>query len=276
MTAEGKPAAVPPGTTITLTADRHRIGSGLEPIEDPVAVEAPLTIDIRDVAAYTVMASPADKRALALGFVLAEGLIESLDDIALLQECLDDPNVIRLALTRPPETAGGRRNMAVMSSCGLCGSQSVDDLVAALPRAGDQFRTEPARLLQVSQAMKGGQAIYDRTGGTHSAVIFDGSGRIVAQAEDIGRHNALDKAIGQCLLTTGGRPVGLAAGLSGRVSLEMVVKAARAGLELISAVSAPTSLAVEAAGQCNISLACFVRQGRVNVYTHPQRLKASD
>jgi len=115
------------------------------------------------------------------------------------------------------------------------------------------------------------QSIFYRTGGTHTAAIFNGAGSIVSLAEDIGRHNAMDKAIGKLMLA-GERVQGLGVALSGRVSLEIIIKAARAGLELISAVSAPTSMAASMAEKCNITLCAFVRDERMTVYTHPQRL----
>jgi len=115
------------------------------------------------------------------------------------------------------------------------------------------------------------QVLFDACGGTHAVGVFDESGRILSSAEDAGRHNALDKAIGNCLLK--GIPMaGRGAALSGRVSLEMVSKCARAGIELISAISAPTTLAIEVAESCGITLCAFVREKRATVFTHPHRL----
>jgi FdhD protein len=126
-------------------------------------------------------------------------------------------------------------------------------------------------LLAVQEEMRRRQQIFAQTGGTHAAAIFNRQGNVVAFAEDIGRHNALDKCIGQCLLA--GEPTaGCGAALSGRLSLEMVVKAARAGIEIIAAVSAPSSLAVDAATHCGITLCGFVREDRLTAFSHPARI----
>jgi FdhD protein len=119
--------------------------------------------------------------------------------------------------------------------------------------------------------LAGTQALFDECGGTHAAGIYDAEGKILASAEDAGRHNALDKSIGKCLLQQTST-AGLAAALSGRVSLEMVSKGARAGIELISAISAPTTLAIEVADRCGITLCAFVRETRATVFTHPHRV----
>jgi FdhD protein len=116
------------------------------------------------------------------------------------------------------------------------------------------------------------QALYKSTGGTHAVLLFDGAGAAVAFAEDIGRHNALDKAVGKLLLA-GRTAAGCGAVLSGRVSFEMIAKCATAGVELVLAVSAPTSLALEAAQRCGITLCAFVRDGGATVYTHPERIR---
>ncbi|MDH7500243.1 MAG: formate dehydrogenase accessory sulfurtransferase FdhD, partial [candidate division NC10 bacterium] len=122
------------------------------------------------------------------------------------------------------------------------------------------------------EAMRCRQRLFAQTGATHGAALFDAQGEIVALGEDIARHNALDKAIGRCLLV-GLSPLGCAVALSGRVSFELVAKSARAGIELISAISAPSSLAIEAAERSGITLCAFVRGGRTAVYCHPERIR---
>lgn len=236
-----------------------------------VATEAPLTIEIDGVGVYTIMCTPTDTQALAVGFVFSEGLIQGREEIDLLQRCEDDPNVIRMRLAGRTEGQEVRRNLVVLSSCGLCGSRSVDELLAGLPFVSDELRLAAPDLRKAGLKMRRRQAAYSATGGTHAAAIFNAAGEFVALGEDIGRHNALDKAVGQCLLQ-GTATTGLGVSLSGRVSLEMVVKAAQAGLELISAVSAPTSLALSAAKHCNITLCAFVREERATVFTHRRRV----
>ncbi len=126
-------------------------------------------------------------------------------------------------------------------------------------------------LVVAARDMQARQELFQRTGGTHAAGILSAKGELIALGEDIGRHNALDKAIGRCIL--GKRPTdGCGLVLSGRVSVELIVKAARAGIELVAAVSAPSSLAIDAAKRCNITLCGFVRDTRATVYTHPHRI----
>lgn len=208
--------------------------------------------------------------ALAIGFAYSEGLISSTRDVALLQCCDDDP-AVRMRLARPPAVES-QRSMIVSSSCGVCGVTDVEGLLAALQPATDTLHVTADVIQSVLAEMKSRQVIFSETGGTHAAALFSDAGEIVSFAEDIGRHNALDKAIGACLLEE--RPTaGLGVALSGRVSFELVAKAARAGLELIAAVSAPTSLAVDAAEKCNITLCGFVRGDRMTVYCHPRRVR---
>lgn len=237
-----------------------------------VAVEAPLMIDVQGVDQYTVLCTPNDKRAMTVGFLFSEGIINSVADIAVLRECEDDPQTMRIRLQEnAPKTDGGGRNLLIVSSCGACGSESMEEKLASLPVVKDGFRIERAVLPRVNAAMRKSQALFDKSGGTHAIGLFDPSGEVVAFAEDIGRHNALDKAIGKCVLT-GRDPSKLGAFLSGRVSFEMVGKCARAGIELISAVSAPTSLALEAANRAGITVLAFVRETRATVFTNPHRV----
>ncbi|MCL5103477.1 MAG: formate dehydrogenase accessory sulfurtransferase FdhD [Armatimonadetes bacterium] len=235
-----------------------------------VVIERAVTITIDGVGSYTLMATPCDTMALAVGFALSEGIISSTRDINLLRCCDDDPSAIRMQLARVPEGLT-ERNMIVASSCGMCGSANVEETIAGLPKVGDSLRVPVTLLLQALAEMKSRQVIFERTGGTHAAALFSGDGAILAFAEDIGRHNALDKVIGRCCLEEN-PTAGCGAALSGRVSFEMIVKAARAGIELVAAVSAPSSLAIDAAERCGITLCAFVRGDRATVYTHGPRV----
>jgi FdhD protein len=248
------------------------------PVEEScqVAVEEPLAIDVQGLDKYTVLCTPDDKRAMTVGFMFSEGIINGVADIAVLGECEDDPGTMRVRLAdTAPRTDGGRRNLLIVSSCGACGSESMEDKLAGMPEVGEKFRLERGILLKVNAKMRAYQAMFAKSGGTHAIGLFDSKGEIVSFAEDIGRHNALDKAIGKCILT-GRDPSELGAALSGRVSLEMVGKCARAGIEVISAVSAPTSLALEAALRCGITVLAFVRDTRATVFTCPHRVLARE
>ncbi len=262
-----------------MAVSAHRLvtdndGTTGQPIEETcqVAIEGPITIDVQDVGAYTVLCTPEDKRAMAVGFMYSEGIISSLQDIGLLNECLDDPNVIRVRLS--DSAAPGKateRNLLIVSSCGICGSESIADKIAAMPKVDTTLVIDPGQIRNVQRDLREKQAIFKQSGGTHAIGIFDNTGRTIAFAEDIGRHNALDKAIGKCLLA-GISPAGCGATMSGRISLEMVGKCARAGIEVICAVSAPTSLALDAAQSCNITVIAFARDTRATVFTCPGRV----
>ncbi len=248
-------------------------GAPPERKSDYVVVEDVLVVDIEDVGSYTVLCTPYDTRALAVGFAFAEGIISGLDDINVLYHCEDAPGVIRIALVDSARAQGPERNLIVTSSCGMCGSrEAVERFLSETSAVGQSLSVTTALLLSIVDDMRARQRLFSQTGGTHAAAIFSSAGDIIAFSEDIGRHNALDKAIGKCLLaeipTAGSGVV-----LSGRVSFELVAKSARAGLELIAAVSAVSSLAVEAAQRCNITLCGFVRDDRLTVYTHPERIQ---
>lgn len=235
-----------------------------------VVCEAPLTIDIKDVGTYTLMCTPCDELALAVGFAFTEGLITSRRDINVMMKCPDDPHVIRMQLAHAKNAGNRQRNLLIVSSCGICGSEDMDALLKALPVAGNTLRVTGPAMAEMPERLRQQQEIFDLTGGTHAVGLFR-NGQIIATGEDLGRHNAFDKAIGKCVLQ-GTATAGTAAALSGRVSLEMVVKAAQAGIELLAAVSAPSSLAIEAAQKSNITLCGFVRAGAATIYCHPQRI----
>jgi FdhD protein len=237
-----------------------------------LALEAALTVDVQGVESYTLLCTPGDDLALTAGFLLSEGIVDGMDDVAELRACDDDTSIVRVRLKqRVPRIHEPGRNLLIVSSCGLCGAAGLDEKLAALPEVGDSLRVEATTLRLVGERMRSHQPLFEACGSTHAACIFSADGEILASAEDCGRHNALDKAIGKTLLA-GGITAGRGAMLSGRVSLEMVGKCARAGIELITAVSAPTSLAVEIADRCRITLCAYVRETRATVFTHQRRV----
>jgi FdhD protein len=258
-----------------VRADRISTGGAAKgPVEENVCVveEAAITIDVESVETYTILCTPTDKRALAVGFLFSEGVIDRMADVKVLKECDDDPNTIRVRLAgKVPRIDDAGRNLLIVSSCGACGSENLRQRIDALPRVGDAFKIEAGQLRSVYNALRKQQKLFEACGGTHAAAVFDERGNIVASAEDAGRHNALDKAIGKCLLD-GVETTGRGVTLTSRLSLEMVGKCARAGIELITAVSAPTTLAIDVARNCNITLCAFVRETRATVFTHPVRV----
>ncbi|WP_050750690.1 formate dehydrogenase accessory sulfurtransferase FdhD [Paramagnetospirillum magneticum] len=259
-----------------------------------VIAEDTLTIAVEGVGTYTLMWTPtggdrtamaytpadgilgdagvAEPLAMAVGFLFTEGIIEAVSDLRAVAFCPDDAKVVTAYLVDPARPQPRRRDVIMNSSCGVCGEGGrLEELIATLPRAGEGMVVEIAALHRLMDEMGSRQAVFAATGGAHAAAVFDAVGRIVASAEDLGRHNALDKVIGRCLLD-GIDTSACGVLLSSRLSLEMVTKAARARFQLVAAVSAPTSLAVEVASQRGITLCGFLRAGRCTVYSHRHRI----
>ncbi len=288
-----------PGSTgmhgIRAVDGRRILISGPTAVEECWVVEEDiLSVEVADVGHYMLMWTPTscvdvpagymrsegllsesaspEALALAAGFCLTEGLIGAIDDIHTIAMCPERSGVVRVELVDPSRAIVRRRQAVVASSCGMCGSrEAIENELQGLAPVPDTLRLSGERLEKSMAAMHEQQSIFLQTGGAHAAAVFNSAGRLLATAEDLGRHNALDKVIGLCLLHEQDlRACGVL--LSSRLSCEMVVKAARAKLELIAAVSAPTSLAIEVATRCGMTLCGFVRDGRATVYTHAGRV----
>ena len=265
-----------------------------EPSHTQVVEEDALTLDVEDVGYYTLMWTPTataddahgytledgvlgdvdqpEGLALAMGFALSEGLIQSLADIKSLSVCADNPKVVQVQLREPAQVQIARKDVVINSSCGICGPREIlEDNALGLDPVPDSLQIGRSDFVSLMAQMKDRQTIFEETGGSHAAAIFDAGGKVLAVAEDLGRHNALDKVIGAVLLKRGNLD-GCGVVLSSRLSLEMVLKAVRTGLEIMLAVSAPTSLAIEVAEKFGVTLCGFVRGTRATVYTHPQRI----
>lgn len=263
--------------------------AGGAPHPDEVAVEEPLEIRIAGDPVAVTMRTPGDDGELALGFLFAEGIVQRAADVGGLAHCGrpgDEGfgNVIEVTAAAGTaldfeRVAASRRGTLTTAACGVCGRRSIDDLLeACLPLApGPQL---PGAVVQAAvAAMRGGQALFERTGGTHAAAACAADGALLAMREDVGRHNAVDKVVGALLqahlvgadATPGARTPAVLA-VSGRASFEMVQKALRARIPFLASVSAPTSLAVDLARRAGLTLAGFVRGGRLNLYAHPERL----
>ena len=187
----------------------------------------------------------------------------------MLRECPDSPDVITVKTRDAAEKP--RRSLMITSSCGLCGREDMKAMVAALGRVDGAMSVPFATLYQVPAAVRALQPLFDLTGGAHASALFDARGNVLCVKEDVGRHNALDKLIGHALL----RNISLSEMglfLSGRTSLEMIAKAARARIPLVAAVGAPTTAALEAADQLGITLCGFLRDERISVYSHGWRI----
>lgn len=271
-------------------------GAGRTPVREDCAVveEDMLTVDVKDIGWFTLMWTPtASPRevlgfteshgvlaatddpeilALATGFLFTEGLITGLQDIRSMEVAGHERGVVRVELTDPASLNPRRRNVTIGSACGVCGGrEAVEGLVGGLVAVGDSLRLGSEQVAQLMSAMRELQTVFGETGGAHAAAVFDRDARIVAVAEDLGRHNALDKVIGKFLLLRLNLP-GCGVLLSSRLSLEMIIKAIRARFEMIAAVSAPTSLAIEVAERFGVTLCGFVRGDRATIYSQPQRI----
>ena len=272
MTLADKPAC----HSVQRATDRVNIrrihqASHAETVADHVIVEEPLTIMIHKVGSFTVMCTPSDVEALAVGFIYSEGMIRSADEITAIAAKDDLPNVIGIEIQQPAQL-GIARNLVVASSCGMCGVRNIQKMLSDVPPCQHTLEVPETLLLETTERLRPMQTTFALTGSSHAAALFDRDGTVLAFAEDIGRHNALDKAIGKCLLTRRATR-GCGVVLSGRVSLEMIAKAARAAIELVVAVSGVSSYAIAAAQRWNITLCGFVRNGRINIYTDPTRIR---
>jgi FdhD protein len=260
---------LPDGASRSVEICRIVSGQGPETTTDCVVAERAVTVMVDKVGSFTIMATPSDIEALAVGFIYSEGIIDGIKDCLAVSRNEKLAHVVGIEVQNPTQIA--KRNLIVASSCGMCGVRNIEKMLAEVPACDSSLNLSADRLIEMSEKMRSMQKLFAETGGAHAAAIFDAKGTIIAFAEDIGRHSALDKAIGKCLMAEL-ETKGCGVVLSGRVSLEMVTKAARAGIELIGAVSAPSSFAIEAALRWNITVCGFVRPGRMNIYTYPERI----
>ena len=248
-----------------------------EPME--VIDEEPLSIRVQGAPYAVVMRTPGDELAHAAGFCLTEGLIDTPDDIVNLAFCdTEDTNVVTITLTpqRQQQVSAhlDRRGYISQSSCGLCGKTLIDELVPVLHTVKDEFSISLASVEERIRHLEAFQPLRARCGASHAAVLFDAELNPLTAAEDVGRHNALDKAIGRLFLD---RRLHLAkaAMLSSRISYELVQKAARAGIPILVALSRPTRLAVDLAQRLEMSLAGTAKPSGMFLYTHSERFKDS-
>ncbi len=244
-----------------------------------LAVEEPLEIRLAGRRFTLTMRTPGHDEELAAGFLFAEGFINDARELGEIRRVrgrkgAPEPNAIDIVLNVPADglRVRLRRNFVMSSSCGVCGKTSIDSIRRRVEPPSDTARIAPAILLALSQKLREGQRVFAATGGLHGAAIFSLDGTMLAIREDVGRHNAVDKVIGFALTNA---MVPLAQHImmvSGRLSFEIVQKAAAAGLPILAAVSAPSSLAVELAEEIGTTLVGFLRDGSFNIYTRPDRI----
>lgn len=243
-----------------------------KPADDYVINEKILTVQIDGVGSFTLLCTPSNLEELALGFAFTEGLIDSSADVSSISQKHDNNGSIVSMQIRNPDRVKTKRNLIVTSGCGMCGKNNIENTIASTPAVKNSLKFNIKELESLEKNIGENQSIFRTTGGAHAAAFFDQQGTIIAMHEDVGRHNALDKTIGYCL-TNKISTCGLGLFLSSRISFEMVLKAVKAGIELIMGVSAPTDMAIKSAKYWNITLCGFVRHGKGNIYTGKERIE---
>ena len=261
----------------TFTIRRLSPRTGLRAVADAVAVEEPLEIRVEGQPVAVVMRTPGEDRELAAGFLLTEGVIRSARDVFDITTCVaggGTGNVIDVALRQPERFDAARlsRHVFTSSSCGVCGKVTIDAVLRQHKALRDRTRMTAKTILALPARLRRGQAAFHETGGLHACALFSAEGVLLAVREDVGRHNALDKLIGHALLAGLTPLAGHAALLSGRSSFEMMQKAHAAGIAIVAAIGAPSSLAVEFARGAGQTLCGFVRGRTMNVYAGAQRV----
>ena len=283
MGAAGRPPLAGPTAEVRVL----RLARGERPVErrDRVAGEEPLEIRIagpgQELAQLAVtMRTPGADFELAVGFLLTEGIIADRHGIADIRYCEDvedaeqQYNVLSVRLAQPFDVERLRRNVFATSSCGVCGKASIDMVEVACRPLPEGPVVGFEQLLAMPDVLRARQRAFERTGGIHATGLFTPAGELVELREDVGRHNAMDKAIGARLMDGDGPLHGYVALVSGRAGFELVQKAAVAGIPVVAAVGAPSSIAVDAAKRLGVTLVGFLRDDRCNVYAHPGRVEA--
>jgi FdhD protein len=273
----GRVTARRPIVRLSPTGERRR--------PDTLAVEEPLELRVNGAPLTVTMRTPGDDVELAHGFLLTEGVIGGRDDVATARYCAgatvdgeNTYNVLDVALApgvAPPD-ASVTRNFYTTSSCGVCGKAALDAVKLATrhPPADDPLVVPSRVLAGLPDALRARQKVFDSTGGIHAAGLFTPEGEALVVREDVGRHNAVDKVLGWALLAGRIPAAGCVLMVSGRASFELAQKAAMAGVPMLAAVSAPSSLAVDVAVEQGMTLVGFLRGESMNVYAGAERVLA--
>lgn len=275
----------------TLNIVRHtpHESPSSRPVSDDVIVEEPLEIRLgftrrgkhRQKPVSITMRTPGDDFELALGFLYGEKILSSPSQVREVVHCGDgaNENVVRVELARDVEVDLTRlqRNFYTTSSCGVCGKSSLEALEVTGYDPIESSCTVSSEVLgALPDALRQDQSLFSRTGGLHAVGLFEMDGSLAALREDVGRHNAMDKLVGWAFQNARLPLDQHIAVLSGRASFELVQKAVAASIPIVAAVGAPSSLAIELADRFGITLAGFVREQRLNIYTHPERVSDSN
>ncbi|MCF6360089.1 MAG: formate dehydrogenase accessory sulfurtransferase FdhD [Cyclobacteriaceae bacterium] len=265
---------------------------GQENVPDLVAIEEPLEIrlgigplDQREQFSLSVtMRSPGHDKELAIGFLFTEGIISDIDEVNSIEYCEtvkpeEEGNVIRVELA--PEVKVDEKKLSrhfyTSSSCGVCGKSSIDAISVVIPDVKTNFTKVGASLVcKLPDVLKQAQKVFEHTGGLHACGFFELDGSLIRLREDVGRHNAVDKLIGSLLIEKKLPATKKILVLSGRVSFELVQKSARAGIQFIAAIGAPSSLAIEMAKKHQITMVGFLKNSSFNIYSGEERIDVED
>jgi FdhD protein len=269
-------------TTYPVTVRRITLPCAVKITEDVTAREEPLEIRVEGRSVAVVMRTPGHDEELVAGFLISEGVVKSPRDLLEVSQCPSTNNEhgnvvdVLLAGSAVVNWDSLTRHVFSASSCGICGKTSLESVFQKFTVLSSQFSVEsfvtPALLASLPAKLRAAQPTFAQTGGLHACAIFDEQGELLVLREDVGRHNALDKVLGWALrenLLPFSKHVLL---LSGRVSFEMMQKALAAGVPVVAAISAPSSLAVQFAQDSGQTLVGFLRGETMNVYTHPERI----
>ena len=254
-------------------------GARPDDVADELAEEEPLEIRVKGRAVSVTLRTPGHDEELAAGFLLTEGIIRTREDVIGVEPCAHarEGNVVNVVLAPEAKVDFERltRHVFTSSSCGMCGKATIDSVFQSFGPVTSDVTVDAQTLLALPGRLRQVQATFDRTGGLHAAAVFTNTGELVVAREDVGRHNAVDKVLGYGLLNgllPYDRHVLL---VSGRASFEIMQKALAARLPVVAAVSAPSSLAAEFAENAGQTLVGFLRENRMNVYSHPERVRFS-
>jgi FdhD protein len=268
---------VTPVQVVAVRRDHHLRFPDQLATEEPMEIRAAGPGQTADAVAVT-MRTPGHDFELAVGFLLTEGLIDGSADVAAVRYCElpsgeeQQFNVVTVALNHQFDPGSYLRAFRASSSCGTCGKASLDQIEVFCPPVAGGLRVSASLITTLPDRLRVAQRLFAKTGGLHAAGLFEADGTLACLREDVGRHNAVDKVVGHALLSHALPLTDRFLMVSGRVSFEIVQKAAVAGMPMIAAVSAPSSLAVEAAERLGVTVCGFVRDGTYNIYSHPERI----
>ncbi len=249
---------------------------------DRAATEEPLEVRLHGKPFAVIMRTPGADRELAAGFLLAERVLTSPDDLGTIEYCTDPSaehpeNIVNVTIANQSFEAleqmlADRRQVMGNSSCGMCGRLTIDSLCTDAPALTSRWTIPAQTLVDIPDRLRAAQPVFDETGGLHAAGLFTREGVLDAMAEDVGRHNAVDKVVGRMLMQDRLPLSDHLLFVSGRTSFEIVQKAFLAGIPMVAAVSAPSTLAIELAQESGVTLVGFLRGQNFNVYAHPDRI----